>query len=86
MSVCVRVCVCVCVCACVLACVCACVCLCVTLAKSKFYANPLQALMDGQARLSLLKRGEDYIMTMPYANCKGILLGTLTMEMGGKVR
>ena len=41
--------------------------------------------MDGQARLSLLKRGEDYVMTMPYANCKGILLGTLTMEMGGKV-
>ena len=55
------------------------------LAKSKFYGNSLQALMDGQARLSLLKRGEDYVMTMPYANCKGILLGTLTMEMGGKV-
>ncbi|MRA76005.1 hypothetical protein GH890_31720, partial [Bacillus thuringiensis] len=29
--------------------------------------------------------GEDYLITMPYAHCKGILIGTLTMEMGGKV-
>ena len=25
------------------------------------------------------------MITMPYAHCKGILLGTLTMEMGGEV-
>lgn len=25
-------------------------------------------------------------MTMPYAHCKGILMGTMTMELGGKVR
>ena len=56
------------------------------MAKSKFYGNSLQALMDGQARLSLLKRGEDYVMNMPYANVKGILLGTMTVEMGGKAR
>jgi len=24
-------------------------------------------------------------MTMPYANCKGILVGRLTMELGGKI-
>lgn len=24
-------------------------------------------------------------MTMPYAHCKGILMGTLSMELGGKV-
>ena len=24
-------------------------------------------------------------MTLPYAHCKGILMGTLTMELGGKV-
>lgn len=24
-------------------------------------------------------------MNMPYAHCKGILMGTLTMELGGKV-
>ena len=56
------------------------------LAKSKFYgrsdvsrtANPLaglgnslSAILDGTARLTLLDRGEDYVMTMPYANCKG---------------
>ena len=41
--------------------------------------------MDGGGRLSFLKRGEDYQITMPYAHCKGILIGTLTMELGGKV-
>lgn len=45
----------------------------------------MSALLDGSARLTLLPRGEDYIITMPYAHCKGILLGTLTMEMGGEV-
>ena len=24
-------------------------------------------------------------MTLPYAHCKGILMGTMTMELGGKV-
>ena len=46
--------------------------------------NSLSALLDGSARLTLLPRGEDYLITMPYAHCKGILLGTLTMEMGGE--
>jgi hypothetical protein len=35
--------------------------------------------------LSLLPRGEEYFMTMPYAHCKGILMGTMTVELGGKV-
>ena len=47
--------------------------------------NSLSALLDGTARLTLLNRGEDYVITMPYANCKGILIGKLTMELGGKV-
>ncbi|XP_022082789.1 oxysterol-binding protein-related protein 8-like isoform X3 [Acanthaster planci] len=55
------------------------------LAKSKFYGNSVTAAMDGLATLSFLTRGEDYHITMPYANCKGILYGTLTMEYGGKV-
>lgn len=55
------------------------------LAKSKFYGNSLSAILDGAARLTLLKRGEEYVITMPYAHCKGILIGTLTMELGGKV-
>ncbi|CAG5120864.1 unnamed protein product [Candidula unifasciata] len=55
------------------------------LAKSKFYGNSISAILDGVATLTFLERGEDYLITMPYAHCKGILLGTLTMEMGGKV-
>ncbi|ESO91605.1 hypothetical protein LOTGIDRAFT_217357 [Lottia gigantea] len=55
------------------------------LAKSKFYGNSISAILDGTAKLTFLKRGEDYFITMPYAHCKGILIGTLTMEMGGKV-
>lgn len=41
------------------------------LAKSKFYGNSLSAILDGVARLMFLKRGEDYLLTMPYAHCKG---------------
>ncbi|UJR10071.1 hypothetical protein I4U23_014293 [Adineta vaga] len=41
------------------------------LTRSKFYGNSLSAILDGTARLTLLNRGEDYIITMPYANCKG---------------
>ncbi|GFR60300.1 oxysterol-binding protein [Elysia marginata] len=55
------------------------------LAKSKFYGNSISAILDGIATLTFLERGEDYYITMPYAHCKGILVGTLTMEMGGKV-
>ncbi|XP_075894242.1 oxysterol-binding protein-related protein 5 isoform X2 [Nelusetta ayraudi] len=55
------------------------------LAKSKFYGNSLSAILDGKARLVFLSRGEEYIITMPYAHCKGILYGTMTLELGGKV-
>jgi hypothetical protein len=41
--------------------------------------------MDGRIKLILLNRGEEYVITMPYANCKGILIGKLTMELGGKI-
>lgn len=55
------------------------------LAKSKFYGNSTSAILDGLVTLSMLARGEDYVMTIPYAHCKGILMGTMTMELGGKV-
>lgn len=55
------------------------------MAKSKFYGNSTSAILDGTAILTLLPRGEDYTLTVPYAHCKGILMGTLTMELGGKV-
>ncbi|XP_067849834.1 oxysterol-binding protein-related protein 5 isoform X2 [Heptranchias perlo] len=55
------------------------------LARSKFYGNSLSAILDGKARLRFINRHEDYIITMPYAHCKGLLYGTLTLEMGGKI-
>lgn len=33
--------------------------------------NSLSAILDGKARLLLLPRDEEYIITMPYAHCKG---------------
>lgn len=47
--------------------------------------NSTSAVLDGVAILTMLPRGEDYTMTIPYAHCKGILMGTLSMELGGKV-
>lgn len=58
---------------------------CSILAKSKFYGNSTSAILDGIATLVLLPRGENYTLTVPYAHCKGILMGTLSMELGGKV-
>uniref|UniRef100_A0A8C1J925 Oxysterol-binding protein n=1 Tax=Cyprinus carpio TaxID=7962 RepID=A0A8C1J925_CYPCA len=55
------------------------------LAKSKFYGNSLSAILDGKARLLFLTRDEEYIISMPYAHCKGILYGTMTLELGGKI-
>ncbi|RXN14123.1 oxysterol-binding -related 5-like protein [Labeo rohita] len=55
------------------------------LAKSKFYGNSLSAILDGKARLVFLTRDEEYVITMPYAHCKGILYGTMTLELGGKI-
>eukprot|EP00093_Oithona_nana_P003681 03681.XXX_35529_43133_1 [CDS] Oithona nana genome sequencing. len=55
------------------------------LAKSKFYGNSTSAVLEGNAYINLLPRGEEYVMTLPYAHCKGILMGTMTMELGGKV-
>ena len=55
------------------------------LAKSRFYGTSVSALFDGTAKLTLLTKGEDYDITFPYAFCKGILFGTLSMELGGKV-
>uniref|UniRef100_A0A4W4ETJ9 Oxysterol-binding protein n=1 Tax=Electrophorus electricus TaxID=8005 RepID=A0A4W4ETJ9_ELEEL len=55
------------------------------LAKSKFYGNSLSAILDGKARLLFLTRDEEYVITMPYAHCKGILYGTMTLELGGNI-
>jgi hypothetical protein len=56
------------------------------LARSKFYGNSVSAILEGCVKIILLSRGEEYLVTMPYANCKGILIGKMTMELGGKVK
>ncbi|XP_017141653.1 oxysterol-binding protein-related protein 8 isoform X6 [Drosophila miranda] len=58
---------------------------CSILAKSKFYGNSTSAVLEGAATMTLLPRGECYIATTPYAHCKGILMGTLSMELGGRI-
>ncbi|XP_058501902.1 oxysterol-binding protein-related protein 5-like [Solea solea] len=55
------------------------------LSKSKFYGNSASAILDGKAKLLFLNRNEEYVITMPYAHCRGILCGTMTLELGGKV-
>ncbi|XP_052748328.1 oxysterol-binding protein-related protein 8 [Galleria mellonella] len=55
------------------------------LARSKFYGNSTSAILEGCARVHLLGWGETYVTTAPYAHCKGIVIGTLSMELGGKV-
>lgn len=52
---------------------------------SLILGNSTSAILDGVAILTLLPRGEEYSITVPYALCKGILVGTLSMELGGKI-
>uniref|UniRef100_A0AAX7VV41 PH domain-containing protein n=1 Tax=Astatotilapia calliptera TaxID=8154 RepID=A0AAX7VV41_ASTCA len=56
-----------------------------TLVSCEISCNSLSAILDGKARLLFLSRDEEYVITMPYAHCKGILYGTMTLELGGKV-
>lgn len=55
------------------------------LTKSKFYGNSTSAILDGTATLTFLKLGEEYTVDMPYAHVKGLLIGSLTVELGGVV-
>lgn len=47
--------------------------------------NSTSAILEGGARVHLLNWRETYFTTAPYAHCKGIVIGTLSMELGGKV-
>ncbi|GMT35541.1 hypothetical protein PFISCL1PPCAC_26838 [Pristionchus fissidentatus] len=55
------------------------------LAKSKYYGNSVSAMMLGKIRIRLLNRGETYTVGLPFANCKGIMIGSMTLELGGQV-
>jgi len=43
----------------------------VIISMSFLKGNSLSAILDGKARLLFLPRDEEYIITMPYAHCKG---------------
>ena len=46
--------------------------------------NSTSAIMDGLATLTLLPHGEDYVISMPYAHCKGKCLVS-RMESNAKL-
>ncbi|KAG0367291.1 hypothetical protein BGZ54_004119 [Gamsiella multidivaricata] len=53
------------------------------LPKSKFLGNSAATLMQGEIRVSFTNRpGEDYIITMPNVYARGILFGTMLLELG----
>jgi len=53
--------------------------------RSKFMGNSTAALLDGQATMYMINCDEEYVMTFPTAYARGILWGTLLMELGGTV-
>lgn len=53
--------------------------------KSRFLGNSAASLGEGRCSLQLKKWGETYVLTWPNVYARGILFGSLTLEMGGKV-
>jgi oxysterol-binding protein-related protein 8 len=53
--------------------------------RSKFMGNSTAAILDGFATAYMLNYVEEYILTFPSAYARGILWGTLLMELGGTV-
>jgi len=53
--------------------------------KSKFMGNTVAAMLDGYATVYMLEYDETYVLTFPSAYARGILWGTLLMELGGTV-
>lgn len=51
--------------------------------KSKFLGNSAATLMQGEIKVSFTNRPEeDYFVTMPNVYARGILFGTMLMELG----
>lgn len=51
--------------------------------KSKFLGNSAATLMQGEIKVSFTNRPrEDYFITMPNVYARGILFGTMLMELG----
>uniref|UniRef100_A0A6T8P3H6 Oxysterol-binding protein n=1 Tax=Hemiselmis andersenii TaxID=464988 RepID=A0A6T8P3H6_HEMAN len=54
--------------------------------KSKFLGNSAASLMEGEGILVLHELGEEYHITFPSYYVRGLLLGTMRMEMAGDVK
>ncbi|BFZ64702.1 Oxysterol-binding protein OBPa [Saitoella coloradoensis] len=51
--------------------------------KSRFLGNSVGSMMEGKARLSFTDRpGEEYVLTQPNMYARGILFGTMKLELG----
>jgi len=54
--------------------------------KSKFLGNSAATIMQGQTRIIFLNRPDEvYYLTLPNAYARGILFGTMYMEMGDSI-
>lgn len=53
--------------------------------RSKFMGNSTAAILDGFATVRMLNYDEEYTLTFPNVYARGILWGTLLMELGGNV-
>lgn len=53
--------------------------------KSRFLGNSAASLGDGRAFVHLMDHSETYVVTWPNVYARGILFGSLIMELGGKV-
>jgi len=53
--------------------------------RSKFMGNSTAAILDGFATVYMLNYDEEYTLTFPSVYGRGILWGTLLMELGGNV-
>ncbi|XP_043942796.1 oxysterol-binding protein-related protein 8-like [Protopterus annectens] len=51
--------------------------------SSTFCGNSLYVMLEGDIELTFLNREEDYVMTMPHVQCRGIFYGTFAVSLGG---
>lgn len=54
--------------------------------KSKFLGNSAASIGEGGFRIFLPEHNETYFITWPVAYVRGVLMGTLLMELGGPVK
>eukprot|EP01006_Ploeotia_vitrea_P051693 TRINITY_DN67589_c3_g1_i1.p1 TRINITY_DN67589_c3_g1~~TRINITY_DN67589_c3_g1_i1.p1 ORF type:complete len:388 (+),score=41.72 TRINITY_DN67589_c3_g1_i1:145-1164(+) len=54
--------------------------------RSKFLMNSVASIGEGVLNITFHQTKETYTCTFPTIYCRGILMGSLLMEMGGKVK